>query len=64
MLNPSPLLGMAFIPIEIEIIIFKKSCQFILTNPVVDNLFMIVGQATNPPKNEFIKKGEVEIKIT
>ena len=42
-LNPSPLLGMAFIPIEIAIIILKKSCQFILTNPVNDNLLIIVG---------------------
>ena len=42
-LNPSPLLGMACIPIDIEIITLKKSCQFILANPVMDNLLMIVG---------------------
>ncbi len=42
-LNPSSLLGIAFIPIEIEIIILKKSCQFILTYPFIDNLFITVG---------------------
>ena len=41
MFNPSLLLGMAFIPIEIEIISLKTSCQLKLTNPDIDNFLII-----------------------
>ena len=43
MLNASPLLGIACIPIEIEMIILNMSRQFKLSNPKVGNLLIIVG---------------------